>query len=172
MKKLIRILLLLFVIGGLVYANGIKSNFAYGTIRKSGNLIIDFHVRTGKPIFAIKNMKPGDSRNRNIDVTNGGNVTRVIVVRGVRKGRMGPDPKIETVLEIVIKDGETILYGPKKLSEFFNDSQDQNRVQLSNINSLEHKTYDFEVRFPVFYGNEFQKKSVQFDLIFAAASPR
>lgn len=170
MKKIVRILLLLFVIGLTLKLSGLEL-FKPTTVRAFGNLIVDFHVPLGTPIFVINNMVPGDMIQRSVDATNGWTVPRMVVVRGVRKGGEGSDPKIETVLEIVIKDGDTILYGPKKLSEFFNDSQGRIGAQLNFIDPLGHKTYDFEVRFPQSSENEFQGKSVIFDLVFFVIIP-
>lgn len=167
MKKIVRILLLLFFIGGMVYASGIESNFAYGNVQRLGDLIVDFHVPIGRPIFVVNDMKPGDKLQRKIDVKNKGNVPRIVRVGGLRRGGIGLDPKIETALEMVIKDGPTVLYGPKKLSEFFSDSQSPGRIQLNSISPGGHKSYNFRVRFPIRSGNEFQKKSVIFDLRFS-----
>ena len=167
MKKLVKILLLLFVIGGIIYvSNDVKSIFARGTDRDFGELIVDFHVPKGRPIFKLYDLKPGDEVKRKIDVKNKGKAPRKVFVSGLRRGGIGLDPKIETSLEMVIKDGSTILYGPKKLTEFFTDSQNGDGIRLDRIKPKKHKTYTFKVRFPILSGNEFQKKSVIFDLRF------
>lgn len=170
MKRLVRILILFFVIAGLVYVNdGIKSDPAYGTYREYGSLLVDFYVPKGKPIFKLYDMKPGDYEQRKVYVKNKGNVSKKIYVVGIRKGGAGSDPKIESVLEITIKDGNNILYGPKKLSQFFADSKEGSGIFLNKLYPWAYKTYYFMVDFPVLAGNEFQRKSVIFDLTFAAA---
>src|SRR3989344_76103 len=167
MKRLIRILFFLFFIGGLVYAGDrIRSQPAYGTFQQYGSLLIDFYVPKGKPIFKLYDMKPGDYEQRKVYVKNKGNVTKKIYVAGIRKGGIGLDPKIETVLEITIKDGWNVLYGPKKLSQFFADSQIGNGIFLNKLYPWTYKTYYFMVSFPILAGNEFQEKSVIFDLKF------
>ncbi|MEK7517453.1 MAG: lamin tail domain-containing protein [Patescibacteria group bacterium] len=170
MKKLVRILVLILVIGAILKF-GDFALFKPTTVRAFGNLIVDFHIPIGVPLFDVNNMMPGDVIQRNVDAENKSDVPRMAVVRGIRKEGIGSDPKIESVLEIVIKDGDTILYGPKKLSEFFSDSQGEIGVQLNFINPSETKTYNFEVKLPESSENEFQGKSVIFDLVFFVITP-
>lgn len=170
MKKLVRIFVLLFAIGLLLKFAGfdfVKPT----TVRAFGNLVVDFHIPVGVPLFVINNMMPGDVIQRDVDAENKSDLPRMAVVRGIRKGGIGSDPKIENVLEIVIKEGDTVLYGPKKLSEFFSDSQGIIGVQLNFIDPSENKTYNFEVSLPESSENEFQGKSVIFDLVFFVITP-
>ena len=169
MSKIVKIIALIFFIAGLIYfSDGIKFNSVFGTGQRVGPLIIDFHVPKGKPIFKLYDVKPGDVYQRNIDVTNKGNVPKKILIEGKRTGGTGSNPKIETVLDIVIKEGANVLYGPKKLSQFFTDSQNPNKIFLDTINPGVHKTYVFQVSLPILAGNEFQKKSVIFNIRFLA----
>ncbi len=164
---------LLIIIGVLFKVSGGDVLFKPSTVRAAGDLTIDFHVPPGNPIFTITNMKPGDPAvSRNVDVTNGGTVSRLVAVRGVRTSGLGADPKLETVLDIVITDGITPIYGTgsatgnKKLSDFFTDSGSTNGILLNTIAPSGHKTYTFSVTFPGSAGNDFQAKSVIFDLTF------
>lgn len=111
-------------------------------------------------------MAPGDVSSKPVDVTNSGAVSRFVSVKGVRTGGVGADPKLETVLDLVISDGSTPIYGPKTLADFFNESLSPSGVMLNIINPGGHKTYNFEVTLPSSAGNEFQAKSVIFDLTF------
>ncbi len=173
MKRLIRVLLLIFVVGTLIYSGGgLKEFFRPSTVRAFGDLTVDFHVPVGDPIFVVNNMAPGDMEDRDVDVANGGAVARFVVVKGIRTGGVGADPKIETVLDIVITADGIPVYGAgsptgiKTLSHFFTDSQNPNGVPLGILNPSESKTYNFKVTFPQNAGNEFQGKSVIFDLTF------
>ena len=144
--------------------------FKTEAVRAAGDLNINYHVPPNDPIFVVANFLPGDTENRNIDVTNNGSMPRAIWVKAIRTGGVGSDPKLETVLDIVIKDGATPIYGtgsltdPKTVQNFFTDSSAPAQVTLGTINPGVHKTFNFKVTFPTSAGNEFQKKSVIFDL--------
>ncbi len=161
-KKLLKIGFLALTIG-LLFSRAESANAA-------GDLNINYHVPPNDPIFVVANFLPGDTENRNIDVTNNGSIPRAIWVKGVRTGGVGSDPKLETVLDIVIKDGATPIYGTgsptgsKTVQNFFTDSGSPAEVMLGTINPGVHKTFNFKVTFPTSAGNEFQKKSVIFDL--------
>lgn len=157
-----------------VFATAYKFPLKSSTVKALGSLIVDFHVPIGDPIFVVTNMAPGDMEDRDIDVTNSGSDAILVAVKGIRTGGVGDDPKLETVLDIVIKDGSTPVYGSgsptgaKTLADFFNDSTSADGVALSLIGPGEHKVYNFKVTFPPGAGNEFQAKSVIFDLIFGS----
>ncbi len=159
----------LFRIGILVLVLGLIL-FRVEAVRAAGDLNINYHVPPDDPIFVVENFLPGDSENRNIDITNNGTIARAIWVKGIRTGGVGGAPKLETVLDIVIKDGVTPIYGagsptgPKTVQNFFADSSAPAQVTLGTINPGVHKTFNFKVTFPTSAGNEFQKKSVIFDL--------
>ena len=170
-KRIIRIIVSLLII--VVAARFIFPDlFKPSTVRAVGDLVINFHVPQGDPIFVVENMLPGDEEDRDIDIKNNGEVTRMIRVKGVRTGGVETDPLLETILDIVIKEGITPIYGtgsptgPKTLSEFFMESNDIDWLFLNTINPDGDKTYNFHVTFPIHAGNEFQNKSVIFDLRF------
>lgn len=164
-KRILRILLLLIIISYIFYFNGgLEKLLKSPTVQAFGDLIVDFH--TVGPIFNLTNMKPGDSETKPIDVTNDGSASRFIAVRGARTGGVGLDPKIETVLNVTIKDGSTALYGPKSMTDFFTDSLSQDGIPLNVINSGGHKTYNFLVEFPTSANNLYQAKSVVADISF------
>ncbi len=155
----------------IVLNGGFKKLISPDTVRAFGDLLVDFHVPLGDPIFVVNNMAPGDSEDRNVDVTNSGTVPRFISVKGIRTGGTGADPKIESVLDIVITNGSPIYgtgspTGSKTLLNFFQDSAAPNGIMLNILNSGDSKTYNFNVTFPTSAGNPFQDKSVIFDLTF------
>lgn len=164
-KRFIRIVILILIISGVFYFNGgLEKLLKSPTVQAFGDLIVDFH--TVGPIFNLTNMKPGDSETKPIDVTNDGSVSRFISVRGARTGGVGLDPKIETVLNVTIKDGSTALYGPKSMTDFFADSLSPDGIPLNVIDSGGHKTYNFLVEFPTSANNLYQAKSVVADISF------
>jgi len=168
-RKIVTIILalVLLFVGVNVYSSTQPS-----TVRAFGDLVVNFHVGQNLPIFSVNNMAPGDSQDRDVDVTNGGTIPRFVSVKGIQTGGTGTDPKIETVLDIVIKDGSTSIYGAgsltgaKTLANFLSDSTDPNGVRLNIIAPATHKTYNFKVTFPTSAGDPFQAKSVVFDLTF------
>ncbi|OGH04594.1 MAG: hypothetical protein A2W22_05000 [Candidatus Levybacteria bacterium RBG_16_35_11] len=173
-KRVFRIIVLVLIITTVVYFNGGLNMFKNtSTVRAFGDLTVDFHVPPGDPIFTVNNMAPGDPpETRNVDVTNGGTLPRYVAVKAVRTGGLGSDPKLETALDIVIKDGVTPIYGtgsltgPKTLADFFSESTSENEIKLNIINPGGNKTYIFTVSLPSSAGNDFQSKSVIFDLTF------
>ncbi len=142
------------------------------TVQAFGDLIVDFHVAPGAPIFTVSNMAPGDFQSKVVDVTNGGTVARYVSIKGLRSGGVGDEPKIESMLEITIKDGADSLYGTgspsgdKTLSDFFADSNSTNGVLLEILAPTVHKTFTIKVTFPSGADNDFQGKSVIFNLTF------
>lgn len=171
-KRLFRILLALLILGTIIKFVA-PDLFKPSTIRAFGDLTVNFHIPPLDPIFTVANMAPGDPpENRNVDVHNGGSVPRLVSVKGIRTGGIGSDPKLETVLDLVIKDGATDVYGgtsptgPKTVTDFFVDSGETDGIKLSIINPGADKTYNFKVTFPDSAGNDFQAKSVIFDLTF------
>ena len=140
------------------------------TVRAFGDLFVDFHVDVNTPIFNMTNMKPGDYKSMPIDVTNNGTVARYVAVKGERTNGFGITPFIESVLSIVIKDGANPIYGPKTLNDFFTQSATPNGIMLNIINPGGNKTYNFQVTFPSSAGDEFQAKSVIFNIIFGTST--
>ena len=169
-KRIFRITFLVLIVSAVFYFNGgLAKLMKNPTVEAFGDLIVNFHVT---PLFNLTNMKPGDSESRPVDVSNSGSVDRFIAVRGIKTSGVGLDPKIETVLDVVIKDGALPLYGagsatgPKNMSDFFTDSLSQNGIPLNIINDGANKTYNFLVNFPSSANNEFQAKSVVADISF------
>ena len=156
------ILALVVMVGGAsIYHAGRLS-----TVRAVGDLEVDWGVPDGDPIFVVINAAPGDMEDHNVVVTNNGSSTRPVGVRGVKTSGVGG---LESVLEIVISEGGTDLYGgttgTKTVSQFFTDSAGLDGIFLSNLQSLNVTTYNFKVTFPESAGNEFQDTQIVFDII-------
>lgn len=166
-SKLIRVIVLLLFIGAVVYfKGGFRIAGQNSKVQAFGDLVINFGVPPGDPVFVVENLLPGDTENRNIIVTNNGIIPHFIAVAGVKTQETG---NLSTVLDFVISEGGVDLYGgtsgAKTLSQFFADST-PNGVNLNIVNPGQTKTYNFKAFFPTTAGNEFQKTKVVFDLIF------
>lgn len=168
-KKTVRILILVFAIILVVhFAGGLRLGNKSDTAYALGDLTIDWGVSTGNPIFVVQNMLPGDVEQREVKVKNNGTTPRFIKIKGVRTGGVGTDPKLETILDLVIKNDGAPMYGfgsptgVKNVAQFFADSG--SGLPLGVVNPGQTTTYTFVVTFPSSAGNEFQLKSVIFDL--------
>lgn len=166
-NKLIRIIVLLLFTGGILYVNGgLRIADKVSRVEAYGDLVINFGVPPGYPIFVVENMLPGDSEDRNIIITNNGETPHLIIVRGVKTGESG---NLSSILDFVISENGSDLYGGtagvKTLSQFFTDST-PNGVNLNTVNPGQTKTYNFKASFPQNAGNAFQNTRVVFDLVF------
>lgn len=173
MKRLLRVLFVLTLVGMVIYLNGgIETFFKASTVRAFGSLFVDFHVPPGAQIFNIANMTPGTVESRTVDVTNSGTDTRVVSVKGVKTSFIGASLELSAGLDLIIFESLVPIYGTgsgtgaKTLADFFTDSTAPNGVSLSSIGPGGHNTYSFQVTFPDGAGNEYQAKSVVFDLTF------
>ena len=174
MKNKLRLARIIFLgIAVTVAFISIRANLTNpGTAFAVGDLTIDWGVPSGDPIFVVNNMVPGDMEQRDVDVTNGATSIRPVGVRGVETSEIGD---LSTVLDIVISEGATDLYGgasatgPKTLSEFFTESAGPDGIPLSDLDPGESTTYSFKVTFSEDAGNAFQNASVIFDLIIGIA---
>jgi len=176
MKRIFRILALGIIVATLIYmSGGLKQIFTPSTVRAFGDLTVVFPVPAGTPLFNVTNMAPGDTSAKSVDVTNGASVAHIVAVKGIRTGGIETIPLIEGILHIVITDGVTPVYGSgsptgsKTVQDFFTDSASINGIILGTIGPLGHKTYTLTVTFPSTAGNEYQRKSVIFDLSFGTA---
>jgi hypothetical protein len=152
----------------------VKNIFFPSYVQAHDNLRIDFHVAS--PLFKILNIKPGDEETRKIDITNKNKEKVLIYTKGVRKNNNTFDLRLDEVLFITIKNNDSIVYGEgsltgiKTLQNFFYESG--KGILLGTIKSRENKKYNISVKFTDSAGNEYQGKSVVFDLIFGVRDYR
>ena len=166
-KRIIRISIFILLICTAVYASGgLKNIFSPNTVRAFGDLTVNFHVPVGKPIFSIANAKPGDSVTKPIDVTNSGPITRIVAIKGVRTGGVGTGPAMDHALTVEIKNGPTTLYGPVTVEQFFAQSNSKDGILLGPLPSGDILPLTVAVTFPSSAGDEYQGKSVVFDVTF------
>ena len=126
------------------------------------------------PVFDVHDMAPGEVESRAIDVANNGSAAHVVAVKGVKTAATGDPPLLESVLTIVISEGGIDRYGGtsgvKTVADFFTDSTNPDGILLTAIAAGDATTYDIDVTFPPSAGNEFQDKSVVFNLTFGTVS--
>ena len=167
MRRILWITVWLLVITLLFNLNGGLNLFAKTTtIRAVGDLEVDWGVSEGNPIFVVNSIAPGDMETRTVELTNNASVVRPVGVRGVKNSETGD---LSTVLHIVISEGGTDLYGGthgvKTLSEFFEESGGPDGTFLLDMNPSDVKSIDFKVTFDEEASNDFQNKTLVFDLI-------
>src|SRR3989344_2685001 len=162
MKKRILVILSLIVIAVLLVQNNGLGLFNKNTAYAVGDLTVDWGIGIGDvgPIFNISNFAPGETESRDVDVNNGAPSPRPVGVRGI----LTSDPtSMAAVMNIEIKEGVNIIYSAT-LSQFFSDSSGPNGIPLSTLNSGANTNYEFIVAFDQSAGNEFQSKSIIFDI--------
>jgi Ca2+-binding RTX toxin-like protein len=145
------------------------SNFFKGasTVRASGDLTVIWGVPEGDPIFVISNSAPGDTEERTVTVSNGAGSSRPV---GIKASKTSGSGSLENVLQVVISENGTDLYGgssptgPKTMSDFFSESSSLEFIALSNLGPGATTNYKIAVTFDPNAGNEYQNTSVVFDL--------
>lgn len=160
----------LLVLSALAAAGWRGGFWQAGTAQAVGDLLIDWGVDPGDPIFVENSLLPGDIEPRVVKVKNGGTVPRTVGVRGVKTGGEG---RFERALDIVITDGSgSELYGgeddDKDLDDFFDDSED-GPIALLILGPGETEELTFTVSFNAAAGNSRQGDSVEFDITFDLA---
>lgn len=165
-KRIVLIISLIFLIGALLYSsNGFKNPT---TVLAVGDLVVSWGVPDGDPIFVVNNMAPGDMEQRVVNVTNNAPTGRPVGVRGVKTSETGG---LSTVLDFVISEGGTDLYGgtsptgSKTLADFFTDSLDPDGIPLSTLGPSASTNYTFKATFQSSAGNAFQDAQVIFNII-------
>lgn len=135
-----------------------------------GDLTIDWGggVLEGQPIFTVNNMAPGDIETHTVNVSNGATTGRPVGVRGIEAT---PSGILKNVLFITISENSTVLYGPKKLDDFFTESTNPDGIPLSVLGPSSSTNYKFKVEFDKDSGNEYQDTSVKFDLHIGISVP-
>ncbi len=126
---------------------------------------VNFGGCPGRPIFIINDTKPGDHFERKVTVKNLGKSKKNIFVYGKRTGGIGPAPLLESALNLQISRN-TIVKWAGLLERFFQPGKHD--YFLDTINPGQKLTYIFTVDFPFTAGNEYQLKSVIFNIIIRA----
>lgn len=155
----------LMLAGVVLLGNDFLKGDLLSTVRAFGDLSVQFGIPAEEPLFNFDNLAPGDAIVKDVQVTNNGALPHFISTKGVRTGPPEEGPLIETVLHLsVFENADVVFEGT--LEEFFDQSQEDDGVPLSILNPSGTTTYTFQIVFPTTAGNEFQNKTVVFDLIF------
>jgi hypothetical protein len=163
MKKILLLIAVLVSIVGIY--DFYKSSQSPSYAQSFGSLTVNFHSSLpGNAVFDIHNFLPGDLVTKTIDVKNNGNKTAEVFVRGIKTDGSPGNPKIEGVLDLLIKQGATTVFSGK-LSTFFGLT----KLSLGNLNKNQTKSFVFTVSFPTSAGNEYQTKFVKFNLEFSSS---
>lgn len=168
MKKILKILFSVGVIGVFISVVAQHREAQAYTTRHYGQLTITYlNVPLGVPIFTITNIYPGAPKIiRTIKVKNSSGETKIIAVKGVKNGPEGQsEPFLESGLNLEIKEGVLTKF-MDVLADFFEDSTGSDGVPLGTVNPGQTKYFDFIVEMPMASGNDYQKKSVVFDIVF------
>jgi len=160
MRKKIALLLLPFVIFGLFSIFQARAESA--SAQYYGGLIVDTGVTHDGPLFTDFDFKPGDCKERTIKVKNTTNSEKKLTVRSTNVEETG---NLSEALTMTISQNGNILYD-ESLKKFFEDSMSLDGIILGKVAAGQTKFYKFKVCFNIEAGNEYQKKTVEFDLIF------
>jgi len=112
-------------------------------------------------IFMEPDMKPCDHLERSFSVSNLKSIIRPITIRGSKTTEA---KNFSVILDIRIYKDNVLIYGPKKLSQFFIDSNQPAGVSLGNLAGNSTSTYKIVVDFPCSAGNEYQQAKLVFKL--------
>ena len=153
-------------IGALVF-NLASPNFLNNSDTEAiGDLVVNWGVPEGSPIFTVTNAAPGQTEDRNVVVTNSAPSLRPVGVRGVLGSEIDD---LKSTLEMTIAVDGVDVYGgtsgTKTLTQFFTESSGPDGIFLVDLNPSQTKTINFKIAFPTSSGNEFQDTSIVFDLI-------
>lgn len=160
---------LIIAISIIIFASAFYRTDGFGLLRSPtafavGDLVINWGVPTGDPIFDIPNAMPGDMETRTVNIENGASTGRPVGVRGV----LDSDTGLASVMEIVISGPGGDLYGgtlgAKTLADFFADSADPSFIKLFTLGPGDDTGIDFKVTFMESSDNQYQNQSIVFDI--------
>ncbi len=155
-KRILTILSLILIVTLLIQSNGLglfNKRVAYAV----GDLTV---VWDTDPLFNESNILPGFTQTKTVNVANGAPSSRPVGVRGIF---VSDTDNLDSVLNIEIKEGATILYSGT-LEQFFLDSGGLDGIPLSTLGSGTNADYDFTVTFDENAGNAFQNQTIVFNL--------
>ena len=150
-RSVITVLILLMVLwvrtGWLAYA--------------AGDLVVSFDGASGKPMFDVRNMVPGEYVEKNVTVYNGSSREKAVSVRGIATSVKG---SVDKALAITVREGNDVLYAEQSLNRFLSDSASTNGVVLSSVFPGKTVVYTITIRMVEYAGNQFQSKRLTMDI--------
>jgi len=108
------------------------------------------------PIFGVVNFAPGGTATGWAKVTNGSDVTKKVVIKAINETDSG---NLSSKINLVIKEGDEIRYSDT-FTNFFADEE----IFLSSLASGIQTQYDLTATFNFEAGDDFQGKSLGFDI--------
>ncbi len=108
-------------------------------------------------IFSETNFLPGQDVTRLIRVTNNSEQTQRIAVESINENDLN---NFASQLNLTIKEGATIIFD-NTLSQFFS----QGETYLSSLAGGNQTQYDFTIAFNSGAGNDYQEKTLGFDIL-------
>jgi len=137
--------------------------FASSVFATEGGLLIQFETET---LFDNENFLPGDIEEGFVMVSNMTGEAKDIAVEAINwPGFPYPDDipsdDLSRALEITIKAGDEVLYGPESLFDFYSKGE----TFLSTVSDESYIQYDFEISFPSGKGGEWQGMTTGFDIL-------
>jgi hypothetical protein len=112
------------------------------------------------PLFSSVNFLPGDDVARWIKITNNCNELGNVSIQALGFPNPIPSDDLSHALNIEIKNGASILYGPKTLLEFYQAGI----VNLGAITNGQTNQYDITISFPEAMESQWQGKTTGFNL--------
>lgn len=162
-KRIFKIIILIIIVGLAIGLNGgLRLASKNSTVQAIGDLVVDWGVPSGNPIFTVNNMTPGQQETRSVVINNSSSFNRGIGVRGLKDNQT---KNFSQVLNIEITEGSNKIYGPVKLAQFFTESSGPIGIPLFLLSSGSTKTINFIVTFDKDSNNDYQEASIIFDLI-------
>ena len=160
LSNIIKIFISLVIIAGVA---GLVMVIKDTKITKAfGDFIVTF---PSSPFFHETNLVPGDVVNKSLTIKNSGTLARMVAVKADQVSRSpASNPNLDDALNLKISESSNTLYGPTQLNNFLNDTNTDGTILYSVINPSQTKNYDFNVVFPTSASNEYQARSVEFDL--------
>lgn len=143
-----KILITFITIFGAVFFLSIPSTFAVSS------LVVEFQ---DTPLFNEANFVPGESVSRWVKVLNNSGQAQRIATEAINENDLD---NFASQLNLNIKEGETVIFD-KTLAEFF----DQGETYLSSLADGAQTQYDFTITFNSGSGNEYQEKTLGFDIL-------
>lgn len=163
-KQLLTIALGTLIVTALGYYFLTQRDLLATRVQAVGSLIFTFNgVDPDSKVFDEADVKPGDCYVRTVEVTNEGASSADIAVRAedvLDPGSLSP------IFSLLITEGVTTLYD-NTVAQFMVDALGlPDGVPLSALGAGLSTTYSFEVCMPPEAGNEYQDKTMTFDLVF------
>ncbi len=161
-RLLILVLAVIFLVLGI---NIIRSRQnVTGVVKAFGPLIVTF---PSEPMFDSSNFYPGKIVEKTFTVENTDDKKQLVMIKASQV--IIPSViQLSGVLNIVISQNGKSLYGTgsptgkKTLAAFL---AEKDGVKLSNLNPLEKSEYDMSVQMDNTAGDEYQGRSISFDII-------